>query len=164
LARSGGVDVLSGRGDGTFALTNRYSVGKLGPAVLADLNGDGRLDLAGANVFPYSVTVLLGNGNGSFQSAPSLTATVPPTSLVAADLDGDGHLDLAVGSILVASMFLGDGMGGFRTGQEIRTGLHRDSERTLLAVGDIDRDGHADLLASVPGSSQGVSFLPGNGD
>ena len=62
---------------------------------VGDFNGDGALDLAVANGF-NDVSVLLGNGDGSFQEARSFGVGNSPTSLAVGDFNGDGALDLAV--------------------------------------------------------------------
>ena len=63
---------------------------------IGDLNGDGNLDLAVANSSSNNVSVLLGNGDGSFQSAVNYGAGDGPCSVAIGDLNGDGDLDLAV--------------------------------------------------------------------
>src|SRR5439155_566200 len=78
-----------------------------GPVSVAvgDFNGDGHLDLAVANVgtdpsfTDGSVSVLLGNGDGSFQTARNFPAGRNPSSVAVADFDGDGHADLAVTNV-----------------------------------------------------------------
>lgn len=61
----------------------------------ADFNGDGKLDLAVANPTANTISVLLGNGDGTFQSVVAYPAGQAPQSLVAADFNGDGRIDLA---------------------------------------------------------------------
>ena len=63
---------------------------------IGDLNGDGDLDLAVANLFSNDVSVLLGNGDGTFQSAVNHETGDLSISVAIGDLNGDGHLDLAV--------------------------------------------------------------------
>jgi hypothetical protein len=99
------VLVLLGNGNGTFQKGGAYPVGiaSRGLAV-GDFNGDGRQDLAVANVSSGDVSILLGNGDGTFQSALSVPAqggTVNasdsgPFSVAVGDLNGDGKQDLAV--------------------------------------------------------------------
>src|SRR5438093_2799560 len=65
--------------------------GPLSVAV-ADFDRDSHLDLAVANYFSDNVSVLLGNGDGSFQTARNFPAGSEPYSVAAGDFDGDGHL------------------------------------------------------------------------
>src|SRR5205814_830564 len=101
--------VLLGRGDGTFRSEVRLAVGTVPLFLLAaDVNGDGRLDLATANYVSGDVSLLFGRGDGTFQgetrisprslatSATSFVAElarVPATTPVAA---GTGPVGLAV--------------------------------------------------------------------
>jgi hypothetical protein len=99
----GSVSILLGNGDGTFQTHVDYGVGFLPVSVVAaDLNGDGFLDLAVANSggsgapSPGSISVLLGNGNGTFQAQQVYVAGNGPSSVVVGDFNGDGQLDFAV--------------------------------------------------------------------
>ena len=87
--------VLLGNGDGTFKSAVKYTAG-FSPwsPVLADFNGDGKLDIA---VGDYSggVNVLLGNGDGTFQSAVVYGAAVAPAFLITGDFNLDGAIDIA---------------------------------------------------------------------
>ena len=67
---------------------------------IGDLDGDGDLDLAVANWYSDNVSVLLGNGDGTFQSAVNYGAGEYPSSVAIGDLDGDGDLDLAVANTI----------------------------------------------------------------
>jgi hypothetical protein len=88
---------LAGNGDGTFQTPVAYNVGT-GPSavVVADLNGDGLLDVATANTGGNSVSVLLANPGGTLASAVDYAAGAAPVALAAADLRGDGEVDLIV--------------------------------------------------------------------
>jgi hypothetical protein len=92
---NGGVTILLGKTDGTFASAGDFPTG-LDPIwlVVGDFNGDGKLDIATANNYAGTVSVLLGNGDGTFQSHVDYP-TASPVRLIAADFNGDGKLDLA---------------------------------------------------------------------
>ena len=99
---SNDISVLLGKGDGTFQAGQSFAVG-VGPTglVVGDFNGDGRLDVAVAdggngNSDQEGVSILLGNGDGTFQ-APVFYATGGyPSSVVEGDFTGSGVLDLAL--------------------------------------------------------------------
>jgi uncharacterized repeat protein (TIGR03803 family) len=108
---NGVVGVLLGNGDGTFQPAMTYDSGEILPSslALADVNGDGKLDLLVANS-PYGglfldvVSLLIGNGNGTFQT-PTVVASgllgtnsVEDRFLAVADFDGDGRPDFVVAS------------------------------------------------------------------
>ena len=99
------VDVLLGNGDGTFQAETSYPVGGFPEAVVAaDFNGDGILDLASADSFgtddlDATVSVLLGNGNGTFLPAQQLGVDLGPWGLVAVDLNGDRLPDLVTANL-----------------------------------------------------------------
>src|SRR5262249_49945273 len=117
-----------------------------------------------------NVSVLLGNGDGTFQAAKNLTAGVNPSSVVAGDFNGDGKLDLAVTNANLAanqgsvSLFLGKGDGTFQAPININVGLRP----TGLAAADLNGDGRLDLVVAnsmgVGGSPGAVSVLLGRGN
>jgi hypothetical protein len=93
------IVVLLGKGDGTFSSAKAYPSG-VGPesVVAADFNGDGKLDLAvtnNANPKPCHVSILLGNGDGTFQPPVKFRVGFGPTGLITADFNNDGKPDLA---------------------------------------------------------------------
>jgi hypothetical protein len=139
----------------------KYSVGKVpGTVAVGDFNRDGRLDLAVLNTGSGSVSILLGNGDGTFQSALTYnTVNASPAFVAVGDLNGDGKLDLVVanGSANTVSVLLGSGNGTFQLPVEHSVGIPAD----YVAIADFNGDKKFDLLASC-GSS--LSILLGKGD
>jgi hypothetical protein len=139
-----------------------YAVGIVPDSVaVGDFNGDGKLDLAVANEFSNNVSVLLGNGDGTFQYAPNFAVGTGPVSLAMGDFNGDGKPDLAVVNQngYSVSIFLGNGDGTFQTTRNYAVGTNPDS----VVVGDFNGDGKLDLAVANSGSNT-VSVLLGNGD
>src|SRR5437879_5967595 len=117
-----------------------------------DFNGDGKLDLAAIDTSPASLfSIILGNGDGTFQSPRSFPVNQPqadqsfPVAIIAGDFDGDHKLDLAIASFGVfannvlgsISIFLGNGDGTFRGHNNIASSIP-----TGLAVVQFNRDGN----------------------
>jgi len=137
--------------------------------VKADFNGDGKLDLAVSIGSPSAcVAVMLGNGDGTFQSPVNYgngSCGYEALSIVTADFNGDGKLDLAVTSRQkVVSILLGNGDGTFQSPVNYTTGVlnNINSPIEITAVGDLNADGHKDLIVVGVGGAGAV--LLGNGD
>ncbi|WP_175517747.1 beta strand repeat-containing protein [Planctomicrobium piriforme] len=172
---TGSVSVLIGNGNGTFETAQVYNVGsgknntsQTQFITLADLNGDGNLDLArsimtdvGFN-YPGAIGVLLGNGTGVFQQQTNYTAGYNPHSLQVADLNGDHVPDLVAtngGDTDNYSVLLGTGAGTFQPAQVFAAG----TDVSALAVADVDGDGIPDLAVVDP-AINAVGVFRGNGD
>jgi Big-like domain-containing protein/VCBS repeat protein len=173
---SGLISVLLGKGDGTLEAPHHYPSGgyQAENVVIADVNGDGKLDLLEANACAGSeipcisggaVGVLLGNGDGTFGATQTYNSVGPNGTVAVADANQDGKLDLLVlsGSLYV---LLGNGDGTFQSPAIYDLGVVGSG---LFAVGDVNGDGKPDLLATercfdngCTGSAAGV--LIGNGD
>ncbi len=128
---------------------------------IADLNADGRPDLAVANAGSSSVSVLLGNGDGTFGVKTDFATGGGPNSVVIANLNADGRPDLAVANenSNTVSVLLGNGDGTFGARTDFGTG----GLATSVAIADLNADGRPDL-AVANRSSNTVSVLLGNGD
>jgi hypothetical protein len=153
------VSVLLGKGDGTLQTPLNLTVGSGSTSVaIGDFNGDGKPDLAVADLRSNDINVLLGKGDGTFQAAVSVAANSGPVSLAVGDFNGDGKSDLAVVGQFV-SVLLGKGDGTFQTAVNYAAGSGLQS----VALGDFNGDGRADI-AVVSQTSGNVSVLGGNGD
>ena len=159
------ASVLLGNGDGTFQTQVAYPTGPggnpLGVAV-QDFNGDGIPDLAVADFLTQQVSILLGNGDGTFQGPKTYgTGNANPSSIVVADFNGDGKWDLALtstpsglypGNLVI--LLLGNGDGTFQAPSLYGVGSLAYSG----VVGDFNGDGALDL-AVANGRAGSVSVL-----
>jgi len=143
----GEVAILLGDGDGTFQDAVVYAAGSSGGGpyfvTTGDFNGDGKLDVAVAVSGDNAVAVLLGNGDGTFQSSVEYPTMATPLDVVVGDFNGDGKLDLAISGYSI-SVLLGNGDGSFHAPVLYplpSTGL-------AIALGDINGDGKLDLVAT----------------
>jgi hypothetical protein len=162
------LEVLEDRCVPTFLPPVDYDVGS-GPEVqTGDFNGDGIPDLVTANLI-HTVSVLLSNGDGTFQPARNTALNAGLNSLAIGDWNGDGRLDLALATTngYSITILLGQGDGTFLQGS-----IPSDDPRTdSLVAGDLNGDGTLDLVASSiwvdfdsGATSTGVSVLLGHGD
>jgi hypothetical protein len=157
----------------SFAGPKSYATGRFPVALtVADVNGDGRLDLATANYGEgaNSVSVLVNKGGGSFRAGRDYVVGEAPGSLAIGDLNGDRKPDLAVANEVAdsVSVLRNNGRGTFERRQDYPTGRAPVS----VAIGDVNGDGSRDLaianfvvpdvnVANVPGT---VSVLLNSGD
>ena len=162
---TGNVGVLLGNGNGTFQAAVTYASGGEEPesAAVADVNGDGKLDLLVANAIcapgcaTGSVGVLLGNGDGSFQSAVTYdSGGFGAESVAAMDVNGDGNPDLLVANTCVTDgafncvngsvgVLLGNGDGTFQA--PVSYGSDGTGAASV-AVRDVNGDGNPDVLVA----------------
>jgi hypothetical protein len=158
------VSVLLGNGDGTFQHKRDYYAGPGGPLdlVVADLRGNGILDIATVNEFAGTVNVLLGNGDGTFQPPVSYPVGIRPQHIAAGRFGGDSAVpDLAVTDhdSGMVSVLVNHGDGTFRQHVDYPVG----SEPFGITLGDFANNGNLDI-AVANYQSNSVSILMGNGD
>jgi len=153
LYETNSVSVQLGNGDGTFrAATNILVASGFGPAEvhLASLRGNGTLDLIVGSFNLNQIAVLLGNGNGTFQSPTFYTigsAKNYTLSTTSGDFNHDGNLDIAVanGNDNTVTILLGTGTGGLTVqSPAIAVGHYPDAIR----AGDFNGDGYTDLAVA----------------
>jgi hypothetical protein len=195
---TGSVGVLLGNGDGTFKAAVPYGSGGFsaccGPTsvAVADVNGDGKPDIVVTSACATnmvdcggSVSVLFGNGNGTFQTAVTYSSGGVYAGFVAiADLNGDGKPDILVvnecdgdensacddgKTTSDVGVLLNNGDGTFQTAVTYETdGAHAGS----LAIADVNGDGSPDIIIAVgcvpfgalcDGADVGVLLGNGNG-
>lgn len=144
---------------------------------IGDVNGDGKSDLAVANFdnsvdevpwAPGTVSVLLGNGDGTFQAQTTYPTGAGTVSVAIGDFTGDGRADLAVigsgtqpdsTSPSTVTILIGNGDGTFQPGLAYPTG----PDSTAIAIGDLNADGKADLVVANDAPTP-INVLLGNGD
>ena len=162
------LSVMLGNGNGTFGSQRTFSAGvpqTYGISlVVQDINGDGKFDaLVAGNGENGVVSVLLGNGNGTFAAQKTFGAGPNTYGLAVADVNGDGKQDIAVvdNSLLAGSVgiLLGNGNGTFAAMQTVSSGTYPQS----IAAGDVNGDGPADLVVARYAFNQVVVML-GNGN
>ncbi len=150
--------ILLGNGDGTFTqvMPGPLTGGSPSSIVLGDFNGDGKTDIAFPNNTPAnSLTILLGNGDGTFMSAAGSPFTLwsdgnlPGTGpAFVGDFNGDGMADLMIQTtnihanfVIQGGVFLGDGTGAFTPAATVN-GI----PLIALKAGDFNGDGRTDIV------------------
>jgi hypothetical protein len=140
-----------------------------GQVVLADFNGDGKLDMATRHSRERQIAIWLGNGRGEFTAAAegAIRLSYSPGDLAVVNADSDGIVDLAASSSDrdEVDVFLGNGRGGFRRAADspFATGSGQDVPFTRgLIAADVNEDGRVDLLTT-HGRSNAIGVLLGDG-
>lgn len=177
----GHLSVLLGSADGVFKTAFEYTFLGAGipwRAVFDDFNHDGKLDLAVVEdgftaAMSGAVDILLGNGDGTFQSPSRISVPPGAFALAAGDFNRDGNTDLAVlfsaeptGDAENLKILIGTGNGTFTATATYPVGPYAHS----LAVGDFNGDGTLDVIVADAGTyvnqnrDGNIRFFAGKGD
>ena len=155
-----GITVFLARADGSLQPGVNYgSGGGMKYVAVADLDGDGKLDIAASDNVSGMVQIFLGVGDGTFTTGgayPTDVTNTTPSAIVAADFNGDGKIDLAVSNATGnnVGVMLNDGTGGF-SGLANYTVCGSGSQ---LTAADLNGDGSVDLIVPVASCAE-VDFL-----
>jgi hypothetical protein len=173
---SGSLGVLMGNGDGTLRPVVAYSNGAraMNGLVAADLNDDGKPDLAGlSSAFGRGdANILFNRGDGTFGLAESYSVGRDPFSIAAGDLDGDGKADLVTANAETfnpagsATVLLNRGGGQFAGARDfLSTGIVNGPVPVAAVTADFNGDGKPDVaVANATFDANSVGVLLGNGD
>ena len=174
------ISILLGNGDGTFTLfaqppitvgtspCENIDIQSNCAIVVGDFNDDGHADLALTSGYDNTVTILEGNGKGSF--TPFIGSPIQvgnyPEAIKIGDFNDDGIQDLAVANAndSTISILLGNGDGTFTGASGSPFNLGIGAFPFFIAVADFNKDGNLDLAVVNGGQDDSVSFLEGNGD
>lgn len=153
VSHFGGVQTLLSDGQGGFTETIMRREDGYVAAQLADINGHGELDLIALGFEKVGIEIYLGDGKGNWRLHTTLPKpppgqTMPGRALVLGDLNHDGHLDVvAAFNRWGLYIYYGDGQGGFTGGlADFIPPRAFDSIGVSLALGDVNHDGHPDLV------------------
>jgi hypothetical protein len=165
LEYGGSLSLFPGHGDGTLGARVTIVTGVYHFA-LADMDGDGRLDLV--NAVGGQLSIRLGNGDGTFGAPSSYPVGAPTTRLAVADFNHDARPDVAVsssnGAETPAHVAILLGTGGGAVGAAELFPVQANPQQIMIA--DLDADGSPDVVtANIPQSYGGtLSVLRGRGD
>ncbi len=160
----GFVFVALGKGDGSFQPSSQFATGKEpNDLAIADLNGDAKPDLVVANTGccpnETTVSVLLGNGDGTFGPKMDFTSCMAPRSVAVGDLNSDGVPDIVTSCYNAVSVLLGTGDGSFQP----KSDLAIVQSPSSIGLADFNGDGKLDLAVADLGANL-VRVALGYGD
>ncbi len=143
------VSVHLNAGNGTFQPPKVFqTAGKASTALeVADVTGDGKLDIVTANYGSDTVTVLRGSGTGVFRRPLTYAAGTRPSDVAIGDFNGDGNADIGVSNdyftgIYGAGILEGIGGGNFAPVQSFNV----NTKGKTVSAGDVNNDGLDDLV------------------
>ncbi len=156
--------------NGSFIVSDELGLGSTSAHTVAIglINGDLNLDLAvsrGGSNITSKVTVLVGDGAGTFTATGDFPVGKLPVDLDLGDFDGNGTLDVVTAneSAGTVSMLLGNGSGGFSAAVHFNARAAAPGGPTSIAVGDLDEDGKLDVAVASPNAEIAVLYGDGAG-
>jgi hypothetical protein len=163
------VRTLRGKGDGTFR-SGLKSAGSNAPSELTtgDVNGDGKLDLLESRYdfdeqeSEAGVSLLLGRGDGTFESPREIAGPKPADDAAIADFDGDGRPDVVVRRVEELVVAFGEADGSFRVESVGQLGGTDGAESQLVAA-DLNGDGAPDVAVATRGANEVRLFMNAGG-
>lgn len=170
------VQILLGDCRGRFSEVRNVRVSSENATLVAgDFNNDGTIDIASADIGIFDadhpersnnkVSVLLGNGDGTFRAFRGFEVRLAPEGIVTGDFDGDGHLDLVTANLFsnTITVLFGDGDGNFEPGKEYVVGYRPST----VVVGYFNDDEHLDIAVLNEGwmvRPSSISLFFGDGE
>lgn len=145
--------IYAGTGSGTFnflgSATLNLNNDRTPGLKLKDVNNDGKLDLIGSDNMGNKVSVLLGNGDGTFKAGRSFSTGTSPGKFDIADTNGDGNYDILVSDTTAGtvSLLLGNGNGTFKARTSYAVAVPASSPYSV-AFGDFNGDGASDFAST----------------
>ncbi len=170
------VIVMLGNGDGTFGAPSSYNTTNFPTGlIVTDFNHDGNLDIVTGSGTPGiltadygsgNISVLLGNGDGTFQGGALYPTASRPYSIAAADLNGDGLPDVITANNYShdLTILLNQGKGTFKAAAPLNLSTSStEPNPTAVTLADLNGDGKMDAAFALSSGSAGVAFGKGDG-
>ncbi len=155
-AVNGQVNILLGKGDGTFAAATKIAVTNAETVQVGDFNKDGKPDLAVSTGSIKNLVILPGNGDGTFRTGSTYSIDNFTGNFAVGDVNNDGNPDV-IGAGPEAAVLLGNGDGTLQQPTYVQAGATVNS----LVLADFNHDGNLDL--AILTNIQSVAILLGNG-
>ena len=171
VANDGGVTVILGDGKGSFDNPHLFvmPMRSISPSSIAihDFNQDGHLDIVIPNDEQHLISLLFGNGNGTFFNVTSYSTGngSGPCCIAIGDLNDDGRMDIVVANRGAGNLviFFDEKKGAFKLGNTLA--MHAESHLTSVALGDLNNDTFLDIVVSDVGvDERQIGILYGYGD